>query len=85
MTAPESTDDMKDLIEYIAKALVDEPDQVKVNEVVGEKTSVLELSVAKEDLGKVIGKQGRTARAIRTILSAASTKIRKRSVLEIIE
>jgi len=85
MTAPGSTDNMKDLIEYIAKALVDAPDQVKVNEVVGEKTSVLELSVAKEDLGKVIGKQGRTARAIRTILSAASTKIRKRSVLEIIE
>jgi predicted RNA-binding protein YlqC (UPF0109 family) len=64
---------------------VDAPDQVKVNEVEGEKTSVLELSVAKDDLGKVIGKQGRTARAIRTILSAASTKIRKRSVLEIIE
>ena len=85
MTAPGSTDNMKDLIEYIAKALVDEPDQVKVNEVEGEKTSVLELTVAKEDLGKVIGKQGRTARAIRTILSAASTKIRKRSVLEIIE
>jgi len=85
MTAPGSTDNMKDLIEYIAKALVDVPDQVKVNEVEGEKTSVLELSVAKEDLGKVIGKQGRTARAIRTILSAASTKIRKRSVLEIIE
>jgi len=85
MTAPGSPDNMKDLIEYIAKALVDAPDQVKVNEVEGEKTSVLELSVAKEDLGKVIGKQGRTARAIRTILSAASTKIRKRSVLEIIE
>ena len=85
MTAPGSTDNMKDLIEYIAKALVDAPDEVKVNEVVGEKTSVLELSVAKEDLGKVIGKQGRTARAIRTILRAASTKIRKRSVLEIIE
>jgi predicted RNA-binding protein YlqC (UPF0109 family) len=85
MTAPGSTDNMKDLIEYIAKALVDVPDQVKVNEVEGEKTSVLELTVAKEDLGKVIGKQGRTARAIRTILSAASTKIRKRSVLEIIE
>jgi predicted RNA-binding protein YlqC (UPF0109 family) len=76
---------MKDLIEYIAKALVDQPDQVKVSEVEGEKTSVIELTVAKEDLGKVIGKQGRTARAIRTILSAASTKIRKRSVLEIIE
>ena len=85
MTAPGSTDNMKDLVEYIARALVDAPDQVKVNEVVGEKTSVLELAVAKEDLGKVIGKQGRTARAIRTILSAASTKIRKRSVLEIIE
>ena len=85
MTAPGSTDDMKDLIEYIAKALVDAPDQVKVSEVEGEKTSVIELTVAKEDLGKVIGKQGRTARAIRTILSAASTKIRKRSVLEIIE
>jgi uncharacterized protein len=85
MTAPGSTDNMKDLIEYIAKALVDAPDQVKVTEVEGEKTSVIELTVAKEDLGKVIGKQGRTARAIRTILSAASTKIRKRSVLEIIE
>ena len=85
MTAPGSTDNMKDLIEYIAKALVDQPEQVKVSEVEGEKTSVIELTVAKEDLGKVIGKQGRTARAIRTILSAASTKIRKRSVLEIIE
>ncbi len=85
MTAPGSTDNMKDLIEYIAKALVDQPEQVKVSEVEGEKTSVIELMVAKEDLGKVIGKQGRTARAIRTILSAASTKIRKRSVLEIIE
>ena len=85
MTAPGSTDNMKDLIEYIARALVDAPDQVKVSEVEGEKTSVIELTVAKEDLGKVIGKQGRTARAIRTILSAASTKIRKRSVLEIIE
>jgi predicted RNA-binding protein YlqC (UPF0109 family) len=85
MTAPGSTDNMKDLIEYIAKALVDQPDKVKVSEVEGEKTSVIELTVAKEDLGKVIGKQGRTARAIRTILSAASTKIRKRSVLEIIE
>ena len=85
MAEPGSLDSMKDLIEFIAKALVDQPDQVKVSEVEGEKTSVIELSVAKEDLGKVIGKQGRTARAIRTILSAASTKIRKRSVLEIIE
>ncbi|MCP4681516.1 MAG: KH domain-containing protein [Desulfobacterales bacterium] len=76
---------MKDLIEYIAKSLVDKPDEVSVVEVEGEQTSVLELKVAKEDLGKVIGKQGRTARAMRTILSAASTKIKKRSVLEIIE
>ncbi|RJX35217.1 MAG: KH domain-containing protein [Desulfarculus sp.] len=76
---------MKELIGYIARALVDNPDRVEVNEVAGEQTSVIELKVAKEDLGKVIGKQGRTARAMRTILSAASTKIRKRSVLEIIE
>jgi predicted RNA-binding protein YlqC (UPF0109 family) len=76
---------LKSLIEHIAKALVDQPDMVEVAEVEGEQTSVIELKVAKEDLGKVIGKQGRTARAMRTILSAASTKIRKRSVLEIIE
>ena len=76
---------MKELIKYIAKALVDYPEQVEVSEVEGNQTSVLELKVAKEDLGKVIGKQGRTARAMRTILSAASAKIRKRTVLEIIE
>lgn len=76
---------MRDLIAYIAKALVDKPEEVAVTEVEGEQTSVIELKVAKEDLGKVIGKQGRTARAMRTILSAASTKIKKRSVLEIIE
>lgn len=76
---------MKELIEYIAQALVDYPEQVSVTEVIGNQTSVLELKVAKEDLGKVIGKQGRTARAIRTILSAASAKVKKRSVLEIIE
>jgi len=76
---------LKELIEYIAKALVDSPDLVKVSEIEGEKTSVIELSVSKDDLGKVIGKQGRTARAMRTILSAASTKVRKRAVLEIIE
>ncbi len=76
---------MKDLIGYIARALVDHPDQVDVSEVEGNQTSVLELKVAKEDLGKVIGKQGRTARAMRTILSAASAKIKKRAVLEIIE
>ncbi|MBW1675246.1 MAG: KH domain-containing protein [Deltaproteobacteria bacterium] len=76
---------MKDLIKYIAQALVDYPEQVEVFEVQGEQTSVIELKVAKDDLGKIIGKQGRTARSIRTILSAASAKIKKRSVLEIIE
>lgn len=76
---------MKDLIKYIAQALVDNPDAVNVSEVEGNQTSVLELKVAKEDLGKVIGKQGRTARAMRTILSAASAKVKKRTVLEIVE
>ena len=76
---------MKDLIKYIAQALVDSPEQVEVAEVEGNQTSVLELKVAKEDLGKVIGKQGRTARAMRTILSAASAKVKKRTVLEIVE
>jgi predicted RNA-binding protein YlqC (UPF0109 family) len=76
---------MKDLISVIAKALVDFPDQVEINEVVGDKTTVLELRVAKEDLGKVIGKQGKTARAMRTILNANATKLKKRAVLEIIE
>ena len=76
---------MKDLITYIAKTLVDNPDEVVVTEVEGDQTSVLELKVAKEDLGKVIGKQGRTARAMRTLLSAASAKNRKRTVLEIVE
>jgi predicted RNA-binding protein YlqC (UPF0109 family) len=76
---------MKNLIYYIAQALVDNPEQVTVSEVEGNQTSVLELKVAKEDLGKVIGKQGRTARAMRTILSAASAKLKKRTVLEIIE
>ncbi|MGB8990453.1 MAG: KH domain-containing protein [Desulfobaccales bacterium] len=76
---------MKELVKFIAQSLVDNPEQVQVTEIEGEQTSVIELKVAKEDLGKVIGKQGRTARAMRTILSAASTKIRKRAVLEIIE
>ena len=76
---------MKDLIIRIAKALVDHPEQVEVLEVEGEQILVLELKVAKEDIGKIIGKQGRTARAIRTILSAASGKTKKRTVLEIIE
>jgi uncharacterized protein len=76
---------LKELIEYIAKAVVDNPDQVKVSEIQGEKTSMIELSVAKDDLGKVIGKEGRNARAMRTILTTASAKVKKRAVLEIIE
>ena len=76
---------MKDLINYLAQALVDHPEQVSVTEIEGNQTTVLELKVAKEDIGKVIGKQGRTARAMRTILSAASAKIKKRTVLEIVE
>ncbi len=77
--------ELKNLIEYVSKALVDLPDHVEVKEIEGEQTTVLELKVDKTDLGKVIGKQGRTAKALRTILNAASTKLRKRSVLEIIE
>jgi uncharacterized protein len=76
---------MKNLIKYIAQALVDCPEMVEVSETASNRISVLELNVAKEDLGKVIGKQGRTAQAMRTILSAASAKLKKRSVLEIIE
>ena len=73
------------LIAAIARALVDKPDEVSVHEVIGENTTVIELKVAKDDLGKIIGKQGRTARSIRTVLNGASTKLKKRTVLEIIE
>jgi len=76
---------MKDLIEKMAKALVDRPEDVVVTEVDGERTTVFELRVAQSDLGKVIGKQGKTARAMRTILSASGTKVGKRCVLEILE
>ena len=76
---------MKDLLVLIAKALVDKPDEVSVAEVSGEQTIVLELRVAQDDLGKVIGRQGRTARAIRTILGAAGMKLKKHFVLEILE
>jgi predicted RNA-binding protein YlqC (UPF0109 family) len=76
---------MRELVAFIAKTLVDRPDEVDVREVEGDQGSVIELKVAEEDLGKVIGKQGRTARALRTILTAASSKLRKRSALEIIE
>jgi predicted RNA-binding protein YlqC (UPF0109 family) len=82
---PSASEELRALIEYMARALVDIPNQVNVKHVDGEQTTVIELKVAKEDLGKVIGKQGRTARAIRTILNGASTKLKKRTVLEIIE
>ena len=76
---------LKELIELIARALVDNPDSVEVSDISGEQTIVLELRVAKEDLGKVIGKQGRTVKAMRAILNAASSKLRKRADLEILE
>ena len=76
---------LKDLVLMLAKSLVDNPDAVEVKEVVGEQTTVIELKVATEDLGKIIGKQGKTAKAIRTILSAAASKIKKRARLDILE
>lgn len=76
---------MKDLIAYVVRFLVDHPEAVEVKEIEGEQTRVIELKVAKEDMGKIIGKQGRTARALRTILTAASAKLNKRTVLEILE
>ncbi len=81
----ENESELVSLIEYIVKALVDFPDQVKVSAIRGEQTTVIELHVARDDLGKVIGKQGRTAQSLRTVLNAASTKLKIRSVLEIIE
>lgn len=76
---------MRELIAYVVRFLVDHPDEVEVREIEGEQTRVLELRVAKGDMGKVIGKQGRTARALRTILAAASARLNKRTVLEILE
>jgi uncharacterized protein len=81
----EVSSSLRELVEYLAKALVDEMGAVNVREVEGDRTTVIELRVAQSDLGKVIGKQGRTARAIRTILNAHATKMRKRAVLEIVE
>ena len=78
-------DKLKELVTFIAQSLVDSPEKVEVREVAGEQTAVLELKVAQEDLGKIIGKQGKTAKAIRTILGAAAAKMRKRAVLEILE
>ena len=76
---------MKELIEFIVQALVDNPDEISISEIEGEKTTVVELRVAPQDLGKVIGREGKTARALRTILTAAATKRNKRIVLEILE
>jgi predicted RNA-binding protein YlqC (UPF0109 family) len=76
---------MKELIEHIAKALVEKPAEVRVNEIAGESSTILELRVAKEDLGRVIGKQGRTVRSMRTLLAAIATKQQKKVSLEIIE
>ena len=84
-TSQAALGELSKLIELMAKMLVDLPDQVHVNEIIGENTTVIELKVAKEDLGKIIGKQGRTARAVRTVLNGASTKLRRRTVLEIVE
>jgi uncharacterized protein len=78
-------DDLKELIAFIAKSLVDDPDAVQVKAIEGEKTIILELTVGEGDLGKVIGKDGRTARAMRTLLAATSAKQAKRAVLEILE
>jgi predicted RNA-binding protein YlqC (UPF0109 family) len=76
---------MKELVEYLARALVNQPDAVEVRETEGETASILELKVAKEDLGRIIGKQGRTAKSIRTIVNAAASRANRKVVLEIIE
>jgi len=76
---------MKELVLVMARALVDKPDEVEIKEIEGDVTTILELKVAKEDLGKVIGKQGKTAHAMRSILNATATKLKKRAVLEIVE
>jgi len=77
--------ELKELVAYVARALVDSPDDVRVNELQGERTTILELRVHPDDLGKVIGKQGRTARALRTVVSAAATKAGMRAMVEIME
>ncbi len=77
--------ELKELVAYVARALVDSPDDVRVNELQGERTTILELRVHPDDLGKVIGKQGRTARALRTVVSAAATKAQMRAMVEIME
>ena len=84
MSSP-NTGSMKELIEFVAKTLVDNPDRVELNEIAGTQTNVLELKVAKEDVGKIIGKSGRTADAIRTILNCGAAKLNKRFILHIID
>jgi predicted RNA-binding protein YlqC (UPF0109 family) len=81
----DNSSEIKELVEIIAKALAEYPDLVHVNEINGKQISVIELRAAKEDLGKIIGKEGRNAHALRTIMNAAATKLRKRAVLEILE
>jgi hypothetical protein len=76
---------MRELVEFISKSLVENPEQVAINEVEGDRTTIIELKVAQEDMGKIIGKQGKTARAIRTILNATAAKAGKKAVLEILE
>ena len=85
MTQPQTPSELCRMIEVIAKSLVDLPDQVAVSEIIGENTTVIELRVAKTDIGKIIGKEGKTAKAIRTILLGAATKLKRRTVLEIAE
>jgi predicted RNA-binding protein YlqC (UPF0109 family) len=85
MSVTSSTGELSRMIEVIARTLVDLPDQVSVKEVVGENTTVIELRVAKSDIGKIIGKEGKTAKAIRTLLLGAATKVKRRTVLEIVE
>jgi uncharacterized protein len=80
-----SDSQIKDLVGVIARALADFPDQIVVNEIIGQQTTVIELRAAKEDLGKIIGKEGRNAHALRTIVNAAATKLHKRAVLEILD
>jgi len=85
MTEAQTPGELSRMVEVIAKSLVDLPDQVSVSEIIGENTTVIELRVAKTDIGKIIGKEGKTAKAIRTILLGAATKIKRRTVLEIAE
>lgn len=76
---------MKELIKYLARAMVDHPEQIEISEIASKQVTILELKVAKADIGKIIGKRGRNVRAIQTILGAASAKVKKRTILEIIE